>query len=92
MFKLIGIAVVLGVLFIGYEALQKWYSGDATPQATVTEVRKKVGEKILGDEGEPSTRGASVPAQGPAQAPAPAKDTNRSLDTDEMLRKMMEKK
>ena len=89
MFKLIGIAVVIGVLFVGYDALQKWYVGDATPGETVTEVRKKVGEKILGQEDNQSSTSTPPPNQTSA---AVSPSGGKPLDTDEMLRKMMEKK
>lgn len=86
MFKIIGMVVFFGVLFIGYGALQDWYTGDATPQETVTEVRKKVGEKILGDG---SVNTAPSKTNSPAgETPANASD----VDVDEMLRKMREKK
>ncbi len=49
MFKLIGIVVVAVVLYLGFDSLQGWYKGEATPQQAVNEVRKKVGEKLVGD-------------------------------------------
>jgi hypothetical protein len=90
MFKIIGMAVFFGVLFIGYGAFQDWYTGDATPQETVTEVRKKVGEKILGEESVSSA--PSKPSSPAGETPANASSPGKALDTDEMLRKMMEKK
>lgn len=48
MFKLIGIVVVVAVFVLGFDAIRKWYVGDATPQETVSEIRKVVGEKIGG--------------------------------------------
>jgi hypothetical protein len=49
MFQIIGVLVVVVVVYLGYDALHKWYVGDATPEETVSEVRQKVGERILGD-------------------------------------------
>jgi hypothetical protein len=49
MFQIIGLIVVAVVVYLGYDALHKWYAGDATPEETVSEIRQKVGEKILGD-------------------------------------------
>lgn len=49
MFRVIGIIVVCVVIYLGFDAIQRWYSGDATPKEAVTEIRKKVGEKITGD-------------------------------------------
>lgn len=49
MFRIIGILVVVVVVYLGFEAIQRWYIGDATPEETVSEIRKKVGESIVGD-------------------------------------------
>ena len=46
MFKLIGFAVVVAVIVIGFPSLKLWYSGDATPQQTVNDVRNSVGQKL----------------------------------------------
>ena len=54
MFKIIGFGVVALVLFWGFDSIRKWYEGDATPQEVVGEVRKTVGEKILGSDNESS--------------------------------------
>lgn len=91
MFKLIGIVVVVAVLYLGFGAISKWYSGDATPQETVTEVRKRVGETLVGDKDAPKNSGDSSVARQPAAQPAQATPAQKPLDTDEMLRQMMKK-
>ena len=52
MFKLIGIVVVVSILVIGFESIREWYSGDATPEEAVTEIRERVGKTISGHEQE----------------------------------------
>lgn len=49
MFRIIGILVVIVVFYLGFDAIQRWYIGDATPAETVSEIRKKVGETIIED-------------------------------------------
>lgn len=49
MFRLIGILVVAFVLYIGWDAFQGWYAGEATPQETVDKVRSRVGDTISTD-------------------------------------------
>lgn len=49
MFKLIGIIVFVVVLVVGYPALTRWYSGDATPKEAVDEIRGKLSEKLATD-------------------------------------------
>jgi hypothetical protein len=49
MFKLIGIIVFVVVLVVGYPALSRWYSGDATPKEAVDEIRGKLSEKLATD-------------------------------------------
>ncbi len=89
MFKLIGIVVVVAVFVLGFDAIRKWYVGDATPQETVSEVRKLVGEKIGGEGASDNNLGDSkLGSEGRPQPSAPAK---QGMDTDEMLRKLMEK-
>lgn len=48
MFKLIGIVIVVSVFVIGFESIRKWYSGDASPEEAVTEIRDRVGKTISG--------------------------------------------
>ena len=87
MFKLIGLAVVAAVIFWGFDSIQKWYVGDATPQEAVGEVRKVVGEKIMGSE----TPSQSEPQKSSAahSAGQDASQPKKPLDTDEMLKRMM---
>lgn len=89
MFKLIGIVVVVAVFVLGFDAIRKWYVGDATPQETVSEVRKVVGEKI-GGEGA-ADNNSSKSRDGSDGRPQPAARAKQGMDTDEMLRKLMEK-
>jgi hypothetical protein len=49
MFKLIGIVIVVSVFVIGFESIRKWYTGDASPEETVTEIRDRVGKTISGN-------------------------------------------
>lgn len=49
MFKLIGIIVFVVVLVVGYPALSRWYSGDATPKETVNEIRGKLSDTLATD-------------------------------------------
>ena len=87
MFKLIGLVVVAAVIFWGFDSIHKWYVGDVTPQEAVGEVRKVVGEKIMGSEAASQSE-----RQKPSAAPPAGQDAsqpNKPLDTDEMLKKMM---
>ncbi len=88
MFKFIGIIVVVAVLYLGFDSLQKWYTGDATPQEAVSEVRKRVGETLVGEKTTDSTR-QTQPSQ--SAKPGATPQGNKPLDTDEMLRDMMKK-
>jgi len=49
MFKLIGIIVFIIVLVVGYPALSRWYSGDATPKEAVDEIRGNLSDKLATD-------------------------------------------
>ncbi|WVN41514.1 hypothetical protein AOB54_08520 [beta proteobacterium MWH-UniP1] len=89
MFRLIGVVVVVAVLYLGFGAIQKWYSGDATPQETVTEVRKRVGETLVGEKDAAKDPGASPGQAAPAPQSAPAQQ--KPLDTDDILRQLMRK-
>lgn len=51
MFRLIGILVVAFVLYVGWDAFQGWYAGEATPQETVEKVRSRVGDAISSGNG-----------------------------------------
>ena len=46
MFRLIGILVVACGVYVGWDAFQGWYAGEATPQETVEKVRSRVGDAI----------------------------------------------
>ena len=46
MFRWIGIAVVLLVLYVGYPALKRLYNGEETGKETVHEIRDGVAKKI----------------------------------------------
>jgi len=76
MFKIIGIGVVALVLFWGFDSIRKWYEGDATPQEAVGEVRKVLGEKILGSE--------STATDGNND-----RQSDKPQDTSEIVRRMM---
>lgn len=88
MFKIIGVGVVALVLFWGFDSIRKWYEGDATPQEVVGEVRKVVGERILGsDDVSPKSAKEDVPNQKNAQEGGSPAD--KPLGTDDMLKKLM---
>ena len=89
MFKLIGVVVVVCVLYLGYDSIKKWYVGDASPKEAVTEVRKKVGEKLVGDETEPAPK--KTADNQAADKNASKQSQGGSLDTNEMIRDMMKK-
>lgn len=78
MFKLIGIAVVVAVVVIGFPSLQRWYSGEATPQETVQEVRKSVGQKLITDDSGGS-KSAPSSAGNPAAAPKVENEAERIM-------------
>ena len=88
MFKIIGIGVVALVLFWGFDSIRKWYEGDATPQEAVGEVRKAVGEKILGSDDAPP-RAAKEDAPNQTSAQSAASPADKPLGTDDMLKKLM---
>ncbi len=90
MFRLIGIFVVIGVLYVGYGAIQSWYAGDSTPQEAVTEVRKRVGETLVGDKSE-TVVGTGTSKGSPSSTQQSTHSQGKPLDTDEMLRQMMKK-
>jgi hypothetical protein len=46
MFKLIGIVVFVAVIVIDYPSLKRWYSGEASPEQTLQEMRNSVGQKL----------------------------------------------
>jgi len=83
MFKLIGIIVVVAVVVIGFPALQRWYTGDATPQETVKNVRDSVGQKVMTQEGDKSDKPSS-----PGKNAAPSNET----EAERVLREMNQKK
>lgn len=83
MFKLIGIIVVVAVVIIGFPALQRWYTGEATPQETVKDVRESVGQKLLNDDSKGKSSGDQA-----APAAAPKNET----DAERVLREMNQKK
>lgn len=89
MFKIIGVGVVALVFFWGFDSIRKWYEGDATPQEVVGEVRKAVGEKILGsDDVPPKSAKEDVPSQTAAQEGGSPSD--KPLGTDDMLKRLMQ--
>ena len=81
MFKLIGFAVVVAVFVIGFPSLKLGYSGDATPQQTVNDVRNSVGQKLKTED--------SGKAKG-EDAPAPAQ--RNETEAERVLRSLNEKK
>lgn len=87
MFKLIGAFVVMAVLFIGYPALTRWYSGDLTPKETVEEVRFRVGESLI-TEGKQDTQPQNIPEKS-LNSPRRNEDTKDSLSSDDILKKLM---
>jgi hypothetical protein len=89
MFKLIGIFVVVSVLVLSYDSFKRWFVGDSSPQETVTEVRRKVGEVLIGDHARSHQgRGTDIKPIDPA---APSQSNGIPLDTSEMVREMMKK-
>ena len=46
MFRYIGIAVVLLVLYVGYPSLKKFYNGEETAKETLHDIRDGVSKKI----------------------------------------------
>lgn len=55
MFQLIGVVVVAFVFYVGWDAFQGWYAGEATPQEIVEKVRNRAGDVIsTGDNSESS--------------------------------------
>ena len=88
MFKIIGIGVVVLVLFWGFDSIRKWYEGDVTPQEAVGEVRKTVGEKILGsDDVSRSAEKEAKPDNAGLQGGSHSSE--RPVSTDDMLKKLM---
>jgi len=84
MFKLIGIIVFVAVIVIGYPSLKRWYSGEASPEQTLQEMRNSVGPKLITNE------------QG---QPAPAAEKKNDLaapsnesEAEKALRKLVDKK
>lgn len=85
MFKLIGVIVFVSVIVIGYPSLKRWYSGEASPQETIHELRNSVGQKIMTEE----------PAQATTQAAektAPAAPASQETEAERALRRLVEKK
>jgi hypothetical protein len=84
MFKLIGIVVFVAVFVIGYPSLKRWYSGEASPEQTLQEMRNSVGQKLITNEqGQP--------------APAPEKKNDlvapsNESEAEKALRKLVDKK
>ncbi len=46
MFRLIGIAVVILVLYVGYPSIKRMYNGQETPKETIHEIRDGIAKKI----------------------------------------------
>jgi hypothetical protein len=53
MFRLIGIAVFIFVLVVGFPSLMRWYAGEATPKETVLEIRGKISDTLATDKNKP---------------------------------------
>jgi hypothetical protein len=86
MFKLIGIIVVVAVLTIGFPALQRWYSGDATPRETVKQISDSVGQKLITEDksrAKPTTSGRDA---------APAAEPSNESHAERVLRELNQKK
>jgi hypothetical protein len=92
MFKLIGIVVFVGVVFLGWPSFQKWYYGEATPQETVEQVRNKVGNALItnqlqGSESNPNVANQKPIAQTNSQVKvSPSED--KPLTAEQLLRSM----
>jgi hypothetical protein len=87
MFKVIGFIVMLAVFFIGYPAINRWYSGEATPKETVEEVRNRVGTALITDD-----KQNIEPKKSPEESPSPSSKSDDSRDStsaDNLLKKMM---
>ncbi len=98
MLKIIGFIVVVAVILIGFGPLQKWYTGDATPQETVNEIRQRVGESVSGDStsaetasGE-STEGDDAEPSSAEQLLPANQDKDKPLTAEGMLKEMMKDK
>ena len=84
MFKLIGVIVFVSVVVIGYPSLKRWYSGEASPQETIHELRNSVGQKLMTEEPAQTT-----PA---ADKSAPAAPVSQETEAEKALRRLVEKK
>ncbi len=84
MFKLIGVIVFVSVMFIGYPSLKRWYSGEASPEETIHELRNNVGQKLMTEE--PAQAGPAANKSAPAAAPI------QETEAEKALRRLVEKK
>lgn len=92
MFKLIGFIVVVVVAVIGYPSLSKWYAGESSPQATVEDVRNRVGSALITDgkqNAQPNQQQSAQPST-PAPAPVSQPDNSREpISANQMIKSMM---
>ena len=84
MFKLIGVIVFVSVVVIGYPSLKRWYSGEASPQETIHELRNSVGQKLMTEE-----PAQTAPA---ADKNTPAAPVSQETEAEKALRRLVEKK
>lgn len=92
MFKLIGMIVAVAVLVIGYPALSRWFSGEATPKEAVQDVRNRLGSALLKDgniDAPPQQQQAAQPAAAPAAPAAPAENPREPMSANQMIKNMM---
>lgn len=93
MLKVIGLVVVIAVIVLGLGPLQKWYTGDATPQETVNEIRQRVGESVAGEAsqgGQASAPDAADPEQ--AGADEEEEDEDKPRTAEGLLKEMKQRK
>lgn len=96
MLKIIGFIVVIAVILIGFGPLQKWYTGDATPQETVNEIRQRVGESVAGNTAKAEKTVAEETVEltepeppSPEQAPPINQEQDKPLTAESILKDMM---
>lgn len=89
MFKLIGFVVVVVVVVIGYPALNRWYSGESSPQETVEDVRNRVGSALITDSKQNGLPQQQQTGQ-PAIPPTGQSDNSREpMSANQMIKNMM---
>lgn len=95
MFRIIGFAVVVAVLVVGFGPLKDWYAGTMSPEDTVKEIRQRVGESVAGNSDNETTRDPRK-ARGEdtdvRDQPSEESEKKKPLSAEEMLQEMMKDK